>query len=147
MYELMVLGNPAEDVDKLIASVEKFIKDASGSGLSTEKLGKKPLAYPVRKKNEGEYVVFNFEAPGTAVKTVSDKLKLEQEAVMRYLIIKAKVKSEKKEVEGEPKVAKESKVANVAKVSDVAEESGEIKPAKSRAKKPGKATKIKEMES
>lgn len=89
-YELMLVVNPTADADPVIARIEKSIKDASATGLKINKLGKKTLAYQIAKHNEGEYIVINFDAGGEAIQSVSKRLKLEQEAILRYLIIKAK---------------------------------------------------------
>lgn len=86
----MLVVNPTADVDPVISRVEKSIKDASATGLKINKLGKKPLSYQIAKHSEGEYVLFDFEAGGEAVGAVSKRLRLEQEAILRYLIIKTK---------------------------------------------------------
>ena len=90
MYELMVIGK-ADDGDSLYDKIEKLIKGANASSLAGQKLGKKTLSYPIKKQTEAEYFVFNFEAPGESIKTISDALRLEQEAVLRYMIVKQKV--------------------------------------------------------
>ena len=102
-YELMLVVSPEVDIDPVISRVEKSIKDASATGVKINKLGKKPLSYKIAKHNEGEYVLFNFEAGGEAVGAVSKRLKLEQEAILRYLVVKIKVSR----VPKVPKVSKE----------------------------------------
>ncbi len=89
-YELMLVVNSTGDVDPAISRVEKSLKDANATAIKISKLGKKNLAYPIAKQNEGEYVLLNFEAGGEVVGVINKKLRLEQEAVLRYLIIKAK---------------------------------------------------------
>ncbi|MBI2594229.1 30S ribosomal protein S6, partial [Candidatus Curtissbacteria bacterium] len=98
LYELMLIASPKADSKNLIGEVEKTIKNADGSAVKVENLGKKNLAYPIVKEDEGEYFVFNFEAPPDAVKKISDKLRLEREALLRYLIIKSQVGKREKRV-------------------------------------------------
>ena len=63
-YELMVITAAGAGAEPILAKIEKSIKEAGVSGLKVEKLGKKVLTYPIAKRQEGEYVLFNFEAPG-----------------------------------------------------------------------------------
>lgn len=91
MYELMVVGR-TDSADSLFSKVEQMIKDANASSVSVEKMGKKQLAYPIKKQTEGEYFLFHFEAEGAAANSIADVLRLEQETVLRYMLLKADVK-------------------------------------------------------
>lgn len=127
MYELMIVAK-SDGADALFAKVEKMIKDASASSLSSEKMGKKPLAYTIAKQTEAEYFLFNFDVSGEAVNSISNSLRLEQESILRYMIISTKVRAKKAKVEkavkdakeAEPKVEKkaEEKVAKSEKKTD-----------------------------
>jgi small subunit ribosomal protein S6 len=88
-YELMLVVNPASDSKGLISGVEKTVKDAGAKDVKVQNLGKKQLAYKIKRNTEAEYVLLNFDAEGPAIKSLNDKLRLEQEAVLRYLIIKS----------------------------------------------------------
>jgi small subunit ribosomal protein S6 len=152
-YELMLVVNPTADADGVIARIEKSIKDASATGLKINKLGKKTLAYQIAKHNEGEYVVINFDANGEAIQSVSKRLRLEQEAILRYLIIKAKASKGLPLLEikdtGE-KLIKTSKVT-VKTVSSrekslkvkAQSKTGKVKPKTSKKEKPAKKGKKK----
>ena len=98
MYELMVVANPSEDAEGFVKKLEGFLTEAKASNLNVERLGKKPLAYQIAKQNEGEYVLFTFEAPSEAPSTLVGKIKLEQNAVLRYMIVKSKATKAKKGV-------------------------------------------------
>ena len=61
-YEMLVIldattDNQAEE----IAKIEELLKNLGGTVSKTDAWGKKTLAYPIRKKTEGYYVLFNFE--------------------------------------------------------------------------------------
>src|SRR5579872_5582832 len=126
MYELMVVGK-VSSADELFKKVEKMIKDANASSVTSVKMGKKTLAFPINKQTEAEYFLFNFEAAGEAISGISDALRLDQEAVLRYMILATKAakpskvsktpKVEAKQVEEsqEPKV--EKKVTATVKVA------------------------------
>lgn len=135
IYELTIVAHPT-NAEGLIGRVEKAIKDAGANNLKTEKLGKKKLAYTIKKQTEAEFAVFNFEAEGSAVKPVWDKLRLEQEDLLRFMMLskpvkkprRQHIKAEVKKVEvvqekKTPKVTvvtkQVSKVSNVSNVSNV----------------------------
>lgn len=61
-YEMLTIfdagtENQAEEVSK----VEEVIKNLGGTVSKSDVWGKRALAYPIRKKTEGYYVLFNFE--------------------------------------------------------------------------------------
>lgn len=123
-YELMILVSPKAEVDPIVSKVEKFLKEVSATSVKVEKLGKKMLSYPIAKQTEGEYVVVNFEAGGEAVGAISKILRLEQEAILRYLIIKTSkapkvAKVTKKPKEQEVAAKESSKVIVKTKVAEV----------------------------
>jgi len=92
--------------------------------IKIDRLGKKLLSYPIAKQTEGEYIIFNFEAPPEATSAISEILRLEREAILRYLIIKA------------PKASKAAKVIKGPKEPEVAKakESGKVKAEGTKAK-------------
>lgn len=79
-----------DGADSLFTKIEKLVKDANASSVATLKMGKKVLAYPIKKQTDGEYFLFNFEAPGEAILQISEGLRIEQEAVLRYMLLKMK---------------------------------------------------------
>mgnify|MGYP003394654720 CR=1 FL=1 len=95
MYELMVVGK-VEGADSLFDRVEKMLKDADASSLKVEKLGKKQLAYAIKKQTEAEYFLFNFEVDSQAISAFSDMLRLDQDSVLRYVILKTKISKPRK---------------------------------------------------
>ena len=91
-YELMAVINPKADADATAKKIEKFIEDAKAQNVKVEKLGRKELAYPIKKQKEADYFLFSFDAEGEGIKGIGDKIRLEQEAVLRYLVIAKKAK-------------------------------------------------------
>ena len=107
-YELMLVTN-TEKGDSLLVRVEKVLKESS-SNLKVERLGKKTLAYKIKKQADANYYVLSFEAEGSFVKPLTDKLRLEQEDLLRFLLLKKvekkprrKIRKVVEEVKEEPK--------------------------------------------
>ena len=111
-YELTVVASCKLDSDLSFSKVEKVLKGVNACDIAVERLGRKMLAYPIVKQTEGEYFVFNFEAEGEAVKKISEALRLEQEAILRYLIIKRTEGTKK------PQVQEVSKIPSVSQIQD-----------------------------
>lgn len=87
-----MIGSSSADVDSLFKKVEGLVKGVNATEIVSQKLGKKSLAYPIKRQTEAEYFLFNFEVEGEAVTSISESLRLEQEDVLRYVILKTKVK-------------------------------------------------------
>ena len=87
-YELMVIIDPALEDDKKEAAVEnvKSIIAEAGEVSATDVWGLKKLAYPIQKKTEGYYVVFQFEAQPELPKELDRRLRI-ADAYMRHIIV------------------------------------------------------------
>lgn len=87
-YEVMFIINPTLEDDKKEATVEavKGIIEAEGTVSKVDVWGMRKLAYPIEKKNEGYYVVVEFEAAPTLPKELDRRLKI-SDNVMRHIII------------------------------------------------------------
>ena len=87
-YELMFIIDPAIEDEKKDAAVEtvKGIIEADGTVGNVDVWGMRKLAYPIQKKNEGYYVVVEFQASSELPKELDRRLKI-SDVVMRHLII------------------------------------------------------------
>ena len=70
LYEVMFIVRPDavdEDVDKLIAGFTTSVTNGGGVVKNVEKMGRRKLAYLVRKFNDGNYILMTIEAGGPVV--------------------------------------------------------------------------------
>ncbi|MBQ7192830.1 MAG: 30S ribosomal protein S6 [Synergistaceae bacterium] len=58
---LTILDAGTENQSEEIAKIEEVIKNLGGTVSKSDAWGKRALAYPIRKKTEGYYVLFSFE--------------------------------------------------------------------------------------
>jgi small subunit ribosomal protein S6 len=89
-YEVMFIVRPdvlEEDVDKLIAGLETTITGGGGAIRSVEKLGRRKLAYTVRKFNDGNYVLLTVDADGKLIAEVERRLRV-IEQVIKYITVR-----------------------------------------------------------
>jgi len=76
-----------EDLDKLIAGLETTITAGGGAIRSVEKLGRRKLAYTVRKFNDGNYVLLTVDADGKLIAEVERRLRV-IEQVIKYITVR-----------------------------------------------------------
>ena len=89
-YELMFILRPdmtEEDQDKLVANLEGQVGTAGGTVKSVERMGKRRLAYLVRKFQDGIYVLMVLEGDGALVKEVERRLRV-TEPVIKFITVR-----------------------------------------------------------
>jgi small subunit ribosomal protein S6 len=89
-YEIMYIVNPnvvEEEIDKINGQVDSVITHGGGKVGKVEKLGKRRLAYLVKKFREGSYVLFTVEASGAVVHEVERRLRV-MDQVIKYLTVR-----------------------------------------------------------
>jgi small subunit ribosomal protein S6 len=90
LYEVMFIVRPdvvEEELDKLVAGFEGTVTTGGGVIKSTEKLGRRKLAYTVRKFNDGSYVLLTIEANGTVVAELERRLRV-TEPVIKFITVR-----------------------------------------------------------
>jgi len=58
---LVLINAEIEDPKEEVEKIEDVVRNLGGEVVKTDVWGKKRLAYPIQKKNEGVYVLFNFD--------------------------------------------------------------------------------------
>jgi small subunit ribosomal protein S6 len=90
VYEVMFIVRPdavEEDVDKLIAGFSDNITKGGGMVKTVEKMGRRKLAYTVRKFNDGNYVLLTIEANGAVVLELERRLRV-TEPVIKFITVR-----------------------------------------------------------
>jgi small subunit ribosomal protein S6 len=89
-YELMFIVRPDmadEDLDKLVTTLEGHVGTAGGTLKSVERMGRRRLAYTVRKFNDGIYLLFHFEGPGETIRELERRLRV-TEPVIKFITVR-----------------------------------------------------------
>jgi len=76
-----------EDVDKLIAGFTTTVTNGGGTVKSIEKMGRRKLAYLVRKFNDGNYTLMTIEANGAVVAELERRLRV-SEPVIKFITVR-----------------------------------------------------------
>ena len=90
LYETTVIINASlEDpqIETVASRVQEVITKNDGTLKSVDRWGRKRLAYPIKKKNNGYYVNIEFEAPPAIVKQLDHVYALEEQ-ILRTLTIR-----------------------------------------------------------
>ena len=77
-----------EDKEKVIASVRDLIEKNGGKCEEPEKWGTRKYAYPIAYKQEGFYVLMNFEAEDSVPAAVASKLNINKNLVRHMIVAK-----------------------------------------------------------
>ena len=99
IYELMFIVRPDmtdEDLDKLISTLQSVVPASGGTVKSVDKMGKRRLAYTVRRFHDGIYVLMVVEGGGPAIHELERRLRV-TEPVIKFLTVR--VDEEQKRLE------------------------------------------------
>ncbi|HEY7615311.1 MAG TPA: 30S ribosomal protein S6 [Terriglobales bacterium] len=98
-YELMFIVRPdmpEEEQDKLISTLESSVTTSGGTVKNVERMGKRRLAYTVRRFHEGIYLLLTVEGGGDLVHELERRLRV-SEPVIKFLTVR--VDEEQKRLE------------------------------------------------
>jgi small subunit ribosomal protein S6 len=89
-YELMFIVRPdmpEEEQDKLISTLETAVTASGGQMKNVEKMGKRHLAYPVRRFRDGLYMLLTLEGSGGLIHELERRLRV-TEPVIKFLTVR-----------------------------------------------------------
>lgn len=88
-YEIMIIVDPEVDDRQVATTLERFlavITNDKGTIDNVDVWGRRRLAYEIRKRAEGVYVVVNFTAQSTTAKELDRQLGLSEQILRTKLI-------------------------------------------------------------
>jgi small subunit ribosomal protein S6 len=120
-YELMFIVRPdmtEEDLDKLISTLQSVVPSSGGTVQKVEKMGKRRLAYAVRRFHDGLYVLMVVEGGGPVIHELERRLRV-TEPVIKFLTVRVdeehkrldkikKLRDAKKKVSAQPAASAEA---------------------------------------
>ncbi len=89
-YELMFIVRPdmvEEEQDKLISTLSTVVTSSGGTVKSVEKMGKRRLAYVVRRFHDGLYILLTVEGSGGLIAELERRLRV-TEPVIKFLTVR-----------------------------------------------------------
>lgn len=94
-YELMTIFKPnldAEEVDKLIEKISSLIVDFGGSVESTDKVGRKKLAYEIQNFRDGYFSTSILSLPADKIAEFKRQLRL-NDNILRTMFMEVSEKA------------------------------------------------------
>jgi small subunit ribosomal protein S6 len=90
-YEIMILIHPdqSERIQNIIKKYKTIIENSNGKIHRLEDLGKRQLAYQIKKIHKAHYILLNIECNKNILQEIQSLLKF-NDAIIRNLIIKVK---------------------------------------------------------
>jgi small subunit ribosomal protein S6 len=88
-YETVIVFDPTLDEERIstkVQDLERRIREAGGDVQATNHWGKRKLAYPMGKKENGLYVMLQYVSPGGEIAEVDRALRLD-DTVLRHMTV------------------------------------------------------------
>lgn len=89
-YEGVFIFDPGlkdQELEKCVQEVCASITSRKGEILKHERLGKRPLAYPIHGHKEGDYHILNFKASSQIISSIKSDYRL-MPSIIRVMIVK-----------------------------------------------------------
>ena len=88
-YESIIIISPVVEEEGIKSLITKFsdLINSEGKVESVEEMGKRKLAYEVKKNKEGYYVLFNFEAKPELIAELERNYRITDE-VIKFIVVK-----------------------------------------------------------
>src|SRR2546430_14715904 len=112
-YELMFIVRPdmtEEDQDKLVSTLETAVTSSGGKVKTFEKMGKRRLAYTVRRFHDGLFMLLTFEGSGGLAHELERRLRVSEPVIK---ILSVRIDEEQKRL-GKTKADRDSKTQAAA---------------------------------
>ena len=89
-YEVMYIIDPdtAEDrITKLNEAVGKLIEKEGGTIIRRDDIGRRSIAYPIQKKTDGYYVLFEIEGSGQEIAELERRMRV-NDMIIRFITVR-----------------------------------------------------------
>src|SRR5688572_12607105 len=115
---------PADKLTKLNTAVGKLIEKEGGTVVRMDDGGKRTLAYPIKKKLEGFYILFEIEGSGQEIGELERRMRV-NDMIIRYITVRVdedRKKADKMRTKRETRAAKRTKFRATEEAAEMAPE-------------------------
>ncbi|MBL8124872.1 MAG: 30S ribosomal protein S6 [Pyrinomonadaceae bacterium] len=122
-YEVMYIidpETPADRIAKLNEAVGKVIEKEGGTVVRMDDIGRRTLAYPIEKKTEGHYVLFEIDGSGQEIAELERRMRV-NDMIIRYITIRVdedRKKADKMRAKREKRQSNRSKFRPTEETAD-----------------------------
>ncbi|MBA2341312.1 MAG: 30S ribosomal protein S6 [Pyrinomonadaceae bacterium] len=89
-YEILYIVDPEtndDDVTRLSDTFQQIITDQGGTITKSEIMGRRNLAYPINRKTEGIYVLYEIDGSGREIAELERRMRVSDQ-VVRYITVR-----------------------------------------------------------
>jgi small subunit ribosomal protein S6 len=89
-YEVMYIVDTdasEEDITRLNENLQQVITDQGGTITKNENMGRRQLAYPIGRKKDGHYVLFEVDGSGREIAELERRMRVNDQ-VIRYITVR-----------------------------------------------------------
>ena len=89
-YEVMYIidpETPGDRVEKLNEAVGQLIEKEGGEIVRMDDIGRRELAYPIQKKTEGHYVLFEINGSGQEIAELERRMRV-NDMIIRFVTVR-----------------------------------------------------------
>ena len=130
-YEVMYIVDPETAADKIVElneTIGKLIEKEGGTIVRMDDIGMRTLAYPIKKRKDGYYVLFEVDGTGQEIMELERRMRV-NDAIIRFVTVRVdedRKKALKMAAKREKRAAQRSKFR---KTEETAETAGELQEA------------------
>jgi small subunit ribosomal protein S6 len=111
---------PVDRIEKLNEAVGKVIEKEGGTVIRMDDIGRRNLAYPIEKKTEGHYVLFEVDGSGQEIAELERRMRV-NDMIIRFVTIRVdedRKKADKMRDKREKRQANRSKFRATEEAAD-----------------------------
>lgn len=89
-YEVMFIvdtDTSEEDITRLSDNLQQVVTDQGGTITKNENMGRHKLAYPIGRKTEGHYMLFEIDGSGREIAELERRMRVNDQ-VIRYITVR-----------------------------------------------------------
>src|ERR671916_508932 len=90
VYEVVFIIDPdtgEEDITRLTDNLQHIVVEHGGTVTKNESMGRRQLAYPIGRKTDGNFVLFDIEGTGREIAELERRMRVSDQ-VLRYLTVR-----------------------------------------------------------
>lgn len=90
IYEVMFIIDsdaPDDEVAQLSEAFQRIVTDQGGTITKAEIMGKRRLAYPIGRKNDGTYILLEIEGSGKEIAELERRMRV-NDLIIRYITVR-----------------------------------------------------------
>jgi small subunit ribosomal protein S6 len=76
-----------DDITRLNENLQQVIREQGGTVTKLENMGRRHLAYPIGRKTEGHYVLFEIDGSGREIAELERRMRVNDQ-VLRYITVR-----------------------------------------------------------